>query len=83
MKLNSLVVSNADPVNEVDVSVYYNAGGGSWAVVKTLPVAPGTSINVFEVDNGIYLLEDSEIRTSASSLGLNAIASWEDISEAQ
>ena len=69
-KVNSIIISNVDGTNDVDVSVqwvgYY---GGSAYLAKTVTVPADSTLVVLTKDNPIYLSALCSIKALASAAG--------------
>jgi hypothetical protein len=82
-KINSVIVSNIDGINNADVTVtLYKAGiTTSFTLAKTIVVPADAVLIAVSKEMGIYLEEGDEIRIAASADGdLEAICSYEIIS---
>jgi hypothetical protein len=80
-KINSLIVSNIDGVNDADVSIDLYRSSTSYYLVKTVTVPSDATLVVITKDTAIYLEEGDSIRCLASADNdLQAICSYEVIS---
>ena len=84
-KINSLVASNVDGTNAVDVTVAINtaaAGSGtSYPIVSTVSIPADASLIVIDKDNFIYLEEDKSIVVvSGAADDIAFTISYEEIS---
>ena len=82
-KVNTLVVSNVDGVNDVDVNVdlYRISLTAAFHVARTVTVPADSSIVMVGRDNPVYLAEGDSIRVTASAIGdAEAICSYEELS---
>jgi hypothetical protein len=84
-KINSLVASNVDGTNAVDVTVAINtaaAGSGtSYPIVSTVSIPADASLIVIDKDNFIYLEEDKSIVVvSGAANDIAFTISYEEIS---
>jgi len=67
-KVNSIIVSNIDGTNDVDVSVQWTGyyGGNAW-IAKTVTVPADSTLVVLSKDNPIYLSAYCTIKAQASA----------------
>lgn len=80
-KINSLIVSNIDGVNNADITVDIYRSATAYHIAKTITVPAGATLTVITKDIGIYLQEGDALRCTASADGdLQAICSYENIS---
>lgn len=69
-KINSIIISNVDGTNDVDVSVQWNGYiSGSAYLAKTVTVPADSTLVVLTKDNPIYLSGYSTIKALASAAG--------------
>jgi len=82
-KVNSLVVSNIDGVNDADVTVDLFRSSTAYRIASTITVPADASLVVISKDVGLYLEEGDSLRVTASAAGdLQAICSYEIIDDA-
>lgn len=85
-KINSILISNIDGINNADVTIGINnaangAGAATYHFAKTLTVPADSSLVVLGKDAPIYLEENRSIIGKASSIDdLDFIISYEVIS---
>ena len=67
-KVNSIIISNIDGTNDVDVSVQWTGyyGGNAW-IAKTVTVPADSTLVVLSKDNPIYLSAYCTIKAQASA----------------
>lgn len=83
LKVNSVVASNIDGTNPVDVTVYfYDASAVSrYALAYTVTVPAASTLIIVGKDNPIYLEESDQIEGGASATGdAQLVISYEEIS---
>lgn len=85
MKINSLIVSNVDGVNNasITVSIYSAAalGGTAYKIANTITVPADASLVVIDKTSTIYLEEDKSIGATANTASdLEIVCSYEEIS---
>ena len=85
LKINSLVVSNVDGVNNASITISYysaaNIGGTATQIANTVVVPADASLVVIDKSTAIYLEEDRSIGATASAANdLKVICSYEEIS---
>lgn len=69
-KINSIIISNVDGTNDVDVSVQWTGYyGGSAYLAKTVTVPADSTLVVLSKDNPIYLSAYCSIKALASASG--------------
>ena len=79
-KVNALYVSNVDGTNSADLDVYVNDGTTDWRIASTITVAADANVDV--LSKSVYLEETWSLWVKASVDGdLEAVASWEDITD--
>jgi len=79
-KVNALYVSNVDGTNSADLDVYVNDGSNDWNIASGITIPAKSTIDV--ISKNIYLQESWSLWVKASVDGdLEAVASWEDISD--
>ena len=83
-KLNSIIVSNVDTSNTVNVTVNIHdaddIGGTAYPIVSSIPVPSGASLIVTDKSTGFYLKEDQSVSALAEIANtLTITASWEEI----
>lgn len=77
LKVNTLIVANVDGTNSADVTVEYFNGTTGFALLKTVPVPPDSSIDV--LSGPLYLEEGTKLRGLANTVNdLQVVASYED-----
>lgn len=82
-KINSLIVSNIDGVNNADISVDIFRSSVAYFITRTITVPADATLVVISKDMGIYLEEGDAIRCLASAnADLQAICSYEIIDDA-
>ena len=85
IKVNSIIVSNIDGSNAVDVTVvFYDAGGATnYHIAKLVTVPAGTTLVVLGKDSPIYLEESDKITAYASAASDGQIViSYEEMDDA-
>lgn len=85
LKVNSLVVSNVDGVNNasITVSIYSAAalGGTAYKIANTITVPADSTLVVIDKTSMIYLEEDKSIgATAGTASDLEIVCSYEEIS---
>jgi len=81
-KVNGIMVSNVDASNSATLTVDLYRGSTAYRLIKGVTVNPGTSYTPIDKTLSIYLLEGDSIRLTASANSrLEALASWEEISD--
>ena len=85
LKINSLVVSNVDGVNNASITISYysaaNIGGTATQIANTVVVPADASLVVIDKSTAIYLEEDRSIGATASAANdLKIVCSYEEIS---
>ena len=79
-KINSVVVSNIDGVNDADITVDLFRASTAYHIAKTITVPADSTLVVVSKDMGMYLEEGDAIRLLASVAGdLQALCSYEII----
>lgn len=77
-KLNSLIISNVDGVNDADVNVHILRNSVQYFLAKTITVPADATLIVISKDMGIYIEEGDSIVCSASANNdLQAFCSYE------
>jgi hypothetical protein len=66
-KINSIIVSNVDGTNDVDVTVYAYINGNPYHLAKTVTVPADSTLIVLTKDTPIVLQEDWSIDAYASA----------------
>lgn len=84
-KINSVVVSNVDGSAAADISILLysedDIGGTGTEIVKTVSVAPDSSLVVIDKNTALYLEEDKSIGAIAGAANdLKVVCSYEEIS---
>lgn len=82
LKINSIIVSNIDGVNNADAYVYFydSSAAVRYALAYTVVVPADSTLVVVGKDNPIYLEESDQIEGGASAAGdLSIIISYEEI----
>lgn len=84
-KVNSLIASNVDGTDDVDLTVNIysedDLGGTAYAIVSTVIVPADASIVVLDKASAFYLKEDQSIGAIAGgNSDIVVTASWEEIS---
>lgn len=80
-KINSLIVSNDNGSNPVDVSAAIARGTASYHFANAISVPANASIVIVAKENTIYLMEGDALKlTAGSSNAAQAICSYEEIS---
>ena len=85
LKINSIVVSNVDGTNAVDVTIkWYDASSSaSWHLCKTVAVPADSTLVVLGKDAPIYLEEGDRIRGLASAASdAQVTVSYEELDDA-
>ena len=83
LKLNSIIVSNVDGINNADVTISMHDGTADFYLAKTVQVPADSTLVVLGKDSPIYLEESDEIRGGASADGdLEVIISYEELDDA-
>ena len=81
VKLNTLLASNIDGTNDVDVTAAIKIGGTLYNITSTVTVPADATVILISKDMGIYLEEGHDLELQASANGdLEAICSYEIIS---
>lgn len=83
LKVNSIIVSNVDGVNNADVTVYFydNSAAARYALAYTIAVPADSTLVVVGKDSPIYLEESDQIEAGASAVSdLQIVISYEEIS---
>lgn len=81
-KLNGIIVSNVDASNSATLTVDLYRGTTPYRLIKGVTINVGTSYTPIDKTLSIYLLEGDSIRLTASANSrLEALASWEEISD--
>ena len=85
IKINSVIVSNVDGTNAVNVSVFHNnAAGGAgtnFELASTISVPANASLIVVDKSTSIYLEENTSLTVTAGTASkLKTIVSYEIIS---
>jgi hypothetical protein len=81
LKVNTLVVSNIDTVNDADISVAFRRSSTDYYFARTVTVPADSSLVIISKDNQIYLEEGDLISAQASADGdLQVVCSYEEIS---
>ena len=80
-KIESIIVSNIDGINDADVNVTLNWDGGDHYIAKTVTVPADSTLIVLTSDNPLYLRASFDtIRASASATGdLQILVSYQEI----
>jgi hypothetical protein len=79
-KINSVVVSNVDGINDADITVDLFRSDIAYHIAKTIVVPADATLVVVSKDLGMYLEEGDAIRLTASATGdLQAACSYEII----
>jgi len=81
-KVNSLIVSNVDGTNDVEVNVdlFRTSLTAAFHIARTVTVPADSSLIVVGRDNPVYLAEGDAIRLTASATGdAEALCSYEEI----
>lgn len=80
LKINSLIVSNDNGSNPVDVSAALVRGTASFHFAKAISVPANASIVIVAKENTLYLNEGDAIKlTAGSANAAQAICSYEEI----
>ena len=85
LKINSIIVSNIDGTNAVDVTVtFYDTGTTTnFDIAKTVTVPADSTLIVLGKDAPIYLEEAHSIRAGASAASdLEIVISYEELDDA-
>jgi hypothetical protein len=85
LKINSLIVSNVDGVNNASITISYysedNIGGTATQIANTVLVPADASLVVIDKSTAIYLEEDRSIGATATAANdLKVVCSFEEIS---
>ena len=80
-KIESIIVSNIDGINDADVNVTLNYNGTDYYIAKTVTVPADSTLIVLTSDNPLYLRASFDtIRASASAeLDLQILVSYQEI----
>lgn len=78
-KINTLLVSNTDGSNSIDINVDLYRNSAAYYVAKTISVPADSTIVVIGRDNPIYLIEGDDLRVAGSSASASAVCSYEEI----
>lgn len=82
-KVNSLIVSNIDGVNDADITADLFRSSVAYHIAKTITVPADATLVVISKENAIYLEEGDALRLTASADGdLEALCSYEIIDDA-
>lgn len=80
IKINSLVVSNKDPEEDRDITVFFSRDSVDYRLASTISVPLNATLVVISKDTGIYLQEGDSLKVSGSANdALDAICSYEEI----
>jgi len=84
-KINSIIISNVDGTNAVDITIDYNtaaAGSGtSYAIASTISIPADATLALIDKNTSFYLEEDKSIIGGAAVNGdAEYIISYEEIS---
>lgn len=80
LKINTLLVSNADGSSDVDVNVNLARGTNSYIVAKTVTVPADSSLVVLGRETPVYLNEGDSLTLSASAASsAHAVSSYEEL----
>lgn len=80
LKVNTLIVSNADGGLDVDINVNLARGTNSYIVAKTVTVPADSSLVVLGRETPVYLNEGDSLTLSASaSSAAHAVCSYEEL----
>ena len=85
LKINSIIVSNADGTNDADVTVYFydSSAAARYALAYTITVPADSTLIVLGKDSPIYLEESDQIEAGASAASdLQIIISYEELDDA-
>lgn len=85
LKINSVIVANADGANAADVTVYFwdNSASNRYHLAKTISVPADSTLVVISKDTAIYLEENDQIEALASVNGdLDIVISYEELDDA-
>jgi hypothetical protein len=82
-RINSLIISNIDGVNDADITVDLFRSSVAYRLASTITVPADASLVVISKDIGLYLEEGDTLRLTASAAGdLQGICSYEVIDDA-
>lgn len=77
-KINSLIISNIDGVNDADISVDFFRSATAYFIARTITVPADSTLVLISKDMPIYLEEGDSLRCLANANGdLQAICSYE------
>ena len=85
LKINSIIVSNIDGVNNSSATVYFydSSEATRYALARTITVPADTTLIVLGKDSPIYLEESDQIAAGASAASdLQIIISYEELDDA-
>jgi len=84
IKVNTIMISNIDGTNNVDVTVYVADGGSfRWNLASTITVAAKSTLALIGKDNPIYLTESWQIEAGASAAAdAQIIISYDELDDA-
>ena len=85
LKVNSIIVSNVDGTNSVDISIrWYDASASAtWHLCKTVTLPADSTLVVLGKDSPIYLEEGDRIRGLASAASdAQVTVSYEELDDA-
>ena len=87
LKINSIIVSNVDGNNAVDVTVFFfdisNQTQSTYALASTISVPADSTLVVLSKDTSIYLEEGDSIQAFASATNdAQIIISYEELDDA-
>jgi hypothetical protein len=69
-KINSIIVSNVDGTNDVDINVWILVSGSNTVyIAKTVTVPADSTLIVLTKDTPLYLQDTSSLQASASASG--------------
>lgn len=82
-KVNSLIVSNVDGINDADITADLFRSSVAYHIAKTITVPADSTLVLISKDNAIYLEEGDALRLTASvASDLEALCSYEIIDDA-
>ena len=82
LKVNALVLSNIDPLNDIEASadLFRVSRTAAFSIARTVAIPADSSIVFIGRDNPLWLNEGDSLRVLASTTQASAICSYEAIS---
>jgi len=87
VKINTIMVSNVDGVNDADITITYHSqddiGGTAFPIVSTVTVPADSTLIVLDKNTALYLEEDRSLGAQAGTADdLVVLCSYEEIDDA-